>query len=170
MVAPPRSELILGISPPVAVPAGLLFGKGAALADHHGSGQTLVTAQGVVGTRWKLLIGDISQSGWTGPVFPNRSTDWIGGDAIAHCTDSSTGKRGCLYDLEADAEERHDVAAENPEIVEELLQRLGDAERSVFKPDRGEDTGEACRAAWRRGGYFGPFLDLKDMVPSVATI
>ena len=79
------------------------------------------------------------------------------------CTDLDTNgaassKRACLYDVENDPGEHHDVSLQHPDVVDMMLQRLTNAERSVYLPDRGEDTGEACAAAMLRGGYFGPFL------------
>ena len=47
------------------------------------------------------------------------------------------------------------------EVLAQMLARMDEIEGTVYTPDRGTDTGEACAAALARGGYFGPFLRAK---------
>ena len=119
-----------------------------------------------VDTLFKALRGSIAQSGWTGPVFPNASTNWIGGDAVHACTrpanatsaGKAAGKAGCLFELSSDPGEHNDIALLRPDVLAQMLARMDEIEATTYVPDRGADTGEACTAAMARGGYFGPFL------------
>jgi len=108
--------------------------------------------QGIIVNKHKLLIGNISMSGWQGPIYPN-TTIWDGNNAIENC-DS-----GCLFDIYADPTEHNNIAAANPTIVRDLLARIQEAQRTAFTPYRGVDDGAACTAAVNKyDGYWGPFL------------
>lgn len=205
-VPPPREEIAVGTGP-----TGTSTGTSTVAGDADtragtGNSSTWRVVQGLVWPRWKLLRGDIAQAGWTGPIYPNRSTNWIGGDAVQHCsgymygggnsgvaTDTGSaharttvttatkgaagptkghglgagagagvgagaGAGACLYDLSVDTGEHHNVAAAHPSVVKAMLDRMDAIESTVYLPNRGTDTGEACEAADRRRGYFGPFL------------
>ena len=119
--------------------------------------QGLVTT--AAGGLWKLLIGEVEQNVWTGPLYPNKSSSWV--DNPERCGIPMVpvvGKGGCLFDLLADPNEHNDVAADHPNIVKELYTRILAYQAGVFSPDRGRDDGSACKAAtgtW--GGFWGPF-------------
>ena len=106
--------------------------------------------------RYKLLVGNVSQAGWCGEVHPNASRPWDSFQTVLSCRVSSA-KTGCLFDVLADPEERHDLALQMPEKAMEILEKMKRAERNFFDPDRGEPDERACEVA-RRTGFWGPFL------------
>eukprot|EP00660_Eupelagonema_oceanica_P014394 gene14394-15969_t len=58
---------------------------------------------------------------------------------------------GCLFDVVADPEERHDLAAEVPALARDLRERLALAKRGYFQNhDVGIDT---CPAGWKPGWW-----------------
>jgi hypothetical protein len=103
---------------------------------------------------------------------------------------TSKAKLACLYELNSDPNEIHDVADDHPQVVDQvlftyplqlftlhphphllsrpmgmwslllcqLLQRRSALEATALRVTRGTDTGEACKAAFARGQYWGPFL------------
>ena len=98
---------------------------------------------------YKLLVGAVRQNGWPGQVHPNTTVAW---DSFADVLDCAAG---CLFDVGADPEERHDLAAAMPDKVAELRAKLEGA--AFYDPDRGEPDPRACAAA-NRTGYWAPFL------------
>ena len=54
---------------------------------------------------WKLLTGDEQQDVYTGPHYPNATTDEVSNNFVGHCA------HGCLYNLRDDPLEAHDLAA-----------------------------------------------------------
>jgi hypothetical protein len=159
-VPPPRNSIVVGTAPAgggnssAGVVQGLLQMRVAGLAAATGP------------ILFKLLRNSIDQSGWTGPLYPNASTNWIGGDAVELCTlpanATFAGKRGCLFNLDVDPGEHIDLESMYPEVVSEMLEMMDAAERTVYLPNRGSDTGEACKKSAVYGGYFGPFLTEAD--------
>jgi len=110
----------------------------------------------LVTQRWKLLLGDVPMSGWTGPSFPNASS--MAHDFTHSVTDCAAG---CLFDVESDRAEHHDVAADHPETVARLTARLAAVEATAWAPHRGTEQRAACdAAAGRYHGFYGPFADL----------
>jgi len=103
---------------------------------------------------WKILVGPVDQNGWTGPIFPNITTNWISGNSIAHC-----GLIGCLFNIYNDPTEHFDVGDANPDIRTKLRNRLAELEKTVFSPTRGPVDPAACDAALNKyGRYWGPWL------------
>lgn len=92
---------------------------------------------GLIQYPWKLLVGDVPMAGWTGPKYPNHTTDTncftsVSANpskiplpcapeclCIAHC-----GVTGCLYNIEEDETEHNDVAASNQAIARRMLARI----------------------------------------------
>ena len=106
--------------------------------------------------RYKLLVGNVSQSGWCGETHPNLTAPWDSFADVAVCT--TKAKPGCLFDVLADPSERHDLAATMPAKRDELLRKLRDAEPSWFNPDRGEPDPRACEIA-KATGHWQPFME-----------
>lgn len=112
---------------------------------------------------WKLLIGATGQNIWTGPQYPNTTTNWI--DKPYQCGIPAfanypvTGKGGCLFNVLTDPTEHDDVANANPAIVAELMARILVWQTTAFSPNRGYYDNLACEAAiHNHSGYWGPFL------------
>eukprot|EP00947_MAST-08B_sp_MAST-8B-sp1_P001451 g1451.t1 len=147
--SPPRTELAIG----------------AALGNDHGAGNGYLptTVEGIIssdvtaGTQWKLLLSDerIAEAIWTGPLFPNstsKASDW---DASVDC---SAPGGGCLFNLTADPEERHDLSERFPGVVANLSARIAEINATVFSPHRGAPDEAACGVALsQNGGFWGPF-------------
>ena len=105
--------------------------------------------------RHKLIVGDIGQSSWTGPVYPNASR-WPTWATIENCT--TPQKVGCLFDIFDDPTEHHDLAAAKPDVAAALLARLEALEATKFDPPRGKPDAKSCDTLWDNGGYWGPWL------------
>jgi hypothetical protein len=52
---------------------------------------------GLIKNGYKLLLGTVSQSGWTGVRFPNVSSHWDPDQSKETC--GSTNGTGCLYHI-----------------------------------------------------------------------
>jgi hypothetical protein len=94
------------------------------------------------GSIWKLLTHEIPQSHWTGPHFPNRTSNTLGqtdikgsgntcggtytpGETFPGCGDGYTWcGNGCLFRLDLDPEERSDVASSNAARVTQMQSRI----------------------------------------------
>jgi len=138
---PPRTELAIG----------------AVLGSSHGTAKhPQTTLEGLIQGRHKVLIGSFDEAVLTGPLFPNKSTDASMWDTTVDCS------TGCLYDLDADPTESVDLASEQPELLQNMLARIREINRTVFSPDRGVSDPLACeKALGDNGGYWGPFVDNK---------
>jgi arylsulfatase B len=126
-----------------------------ALGDIARDGSTTIVG-GVIQGEWKLLVGPVSQNGWTGPFYPNASTTWNSGASIEHC--SLIG--GCLFNIYDDPTEHFEVGTQHPDIRAQLHQRINEITKTVFSPNRGPVDPEACQTATNEyGGFWGPWLD-----------
>lgn len=48
---------------------------------------------------------------------------------------------------------------DRPDLVSEMRARIAEINRTVYSPDRGTDSGEACAAALGKWlGFYGPWL------------
>ncbi|EGD73972.1 arylsulfatase B [Salpingoeca rosetta] len=111
----------------------------------------------IVRPPWKLIVGDNLQYGqWTGPKYPNATTTGGGVPAGAvNCT------AGCLFNIEQDPTEHHDVAAQHPDVVADLKQRLAYWQSHTLTWKPGWPIPQACEAYIHRyNGYYGPFIDV----------
>jgi arylsulfatase I/J len=139
-----RTELAIGTD-------GNFIGIGKSMKSHVG---------GLIQGRYKILVQSvIPMSGWTGPVFPNFTHSNLN-YALQDCL--ATPFLGCLYDLEADPEERHNLARHKPELWHEMHKRLHAIDKTAFSPDRGHvDVQAACVQVERYGGFWGPWAELE---------
>lgn len=135
-------------------------------AELHVSSQALIQ-----GTR-KLVVGKVLMTGWTGPVFPNTTCKntllhpfkcqpvpppievGVGSWASEEC------KNGCLFDLEADPTEHHDISKDYAEEVATMKARLDELNKDNYNPDRGSEQQAACTQAVEYGGFYGPWIDI----------
>lgn len=74
--------------------------------------------------RWKLLIAAQVPSFWQGPKFPNSSSQEITQTAC---------QEGCLFDVEQDPTEHHNLYQEHPEIVVKMKKKLEDEQIHFLK-------------------------------------
>jgi arylsulfatase B len=150
---PPRRTLTIGdVGGDHAIWAGPNAAVTGVIVDEGGSGL------------WKMLVGSVPMATWTGPQSPNASFSWLG-----HVSPEQQwlecGGRGCLWRLDADPTEHHDVAAvpENEARLAEMLAIVEGEAATVFSPAAysGAPDAGACEAARNRwNGTWGPWVDL----------
>lgn len=136
--------------------------------------------------RWpyKLVTGAMPYGTWQGPVYPNCSTikavergDGPSPSGVKLFDEHLNIARsqaeldhehwihdcdeGCLFDLEQDPNEHHDLAnsAAHRELLQELQDELRHLNAGIFRPERGNGTTAACLQGLRNGGFLGPFVD-----------
>ena len=113
----------------------------------------IVDERGSGGTLWKILTGDVQQDLFTGPHYPNITTNEHSNEFVGHCGN------GCLFDLVADPQERHDLAATHPDKLKVMQKKLSEYESTAFNPHRGGINPQACDVAFNKyHGFWGPFL------------
>ena len=104
---------------------------------------------------WKLVAEPrIPMNSWQGPFFPNST-------ATAFETTYEFGcKDGCLFKLDVDPTEHHDLAKHEPALLESMKRQIAAHQKTAFSPSRGTPQLEAaCSAAmndWK--GFWGPWL------------
>ena len=67
---------------------------------------------------WKLLTGNVDQAVYTGPHYPNATTDMNSASFVGHCA------AGCLYNLRDDPLEALDLAAQMPAKADALRAKV----------------------------------------------
>ena len=113
------------------------------------SNETLISGD------YKILVGDVPQAGYTGPMYPNTSHA-EGINLKAQCGDT-----GCLYNIKTDPEERNNLADAMPEMLKGMRSKLAKYQATYFNPKRGILWPGACEVATNKyGGFWGPFLEL----------
>jgi arylsulfatase B len=140
----PRSEVILGSALPFP-------------GDR--TGYTIV--QGLINSDgFKILIGQVDQDTWTGPLYPNASS-FPYQDNTHYCGDPNPpfNNGTCLFNVFDDPTEHDDIAAQNPDIVKQMGERLAAIQATVFSPHRGQPILLACEVSEKEyHGFVGPFL------------
>jgi len=133
-------------------------------------------ADSIIVGDWKLLLGSVGESGWTGYVYPNAST--AAGARIDG--QHNCGEVGCLFNVAEDRGEHVDRSSEEPERAAEMARILATEKASFFaNHERGVDS---CPAGWDRGagagscgcwmarhkygGAFGPFQEITGVPPA----
>jgi len=142
-----HSNLLLGDAAP---------GTGNRTEIHH-------SVRALTQGHWKLITGGYMDESRRFPM----GGPWIGwsdyGDGWGFQAVRSTyaalkncGK-GCLYDIFRDPQEQHDMASEEPAVLEKLKARLDALNQGVFLPDRGKADKRSC-SFW--DGFYGPWIDV----------
>lgn len=138
---------------------------------------------------FKLVTGKQPYTAWTSPTYPNCSTvrnvtDGKDGPGFADFkvfnvpmkfeTETLSDRilwvydcgyaPGCLFDLSKDPTEHHDLAGDPAyvDVVSHLVEKLAEMNRTIYDPDRGNMSIDACEVAIRNGGFLGPFVDVPD--------
>lgn len=90
--------------------------------------------------------------------YPKQLED--DGGWVTDC--NANGKKGCLFNIFEDPEEHVDLGDQEmyEPIVDHMLERLVQLNKTMFDPDRGGEHFIACIAGFYYGGYLGPFLDI----------
>ena len=124
------------------------------LGSSDATGQTVVQGVIRVADGWKLLLGGVGPAFWTGPVYPNASSQRDTPPPPLDC-----GSAGCLFNVLTDPHETQDVAGAHPGTVAELRQLIAQAQAGVYSPHRGDpDPERFCSQVIENGGFVGPFL------------
>lgn len=118
---------------------------------------------GLIRGQYKLLSGTFIQAGWTGPRYPNASSNASKCFEVHSPAENTCVLKcspACLFDIRADPEERVDLAGERPDVVREMLARMKVLNKTAFNPDRGEVDMVVCeKALGEYGGFWGPFVE-----------
>jgi arylsulfatase I/J len=134
----PRSEIWLGSGKP---------------GDSDNSANPMVQSY-IRSDGWKIIYGSVIEDAWTGPFYPNASTNWC--DTCPYdcgTIDAPT----CLFNVFKDPTEHNNAYKANPDIVTKMAARLKELEKGIFAPDRGSpDSTDACKAS--KDGWVRPFL------------
>ena len=101
---------------------------------------------------YKILVGNVHEAGWTGPVYPNTTK----APGIATMEDCESG---CIYNIKEDPLEQNNLAFTMPDVLKEMQMKLAKYQNTCFDPDRGNVWPGACKTALEKyGGFWGPFL------------
>eukprot|EP00658_Telonema_sp_P-2_P013108 TRINITY_DN14971_c0_g2_i7.p1 TRINITY_DN14971_c0_g2~~TRINITY_DN14971_c0_g2_i7.p1 ORF type:complete len:199 (-),score=47.13 TRINITY_DN14971_c0_g2_i7:336-932(-) len=127
---------------------------------------------------------------YAGPLFPNCSTVSslvedgpvftdlkIFNRKILYSSNDSVNDRvtfthdcghGCLFDVQHDPSELHDLAGDPEHATRLQKMKLHLSQVSLFSPDRGNMTSLACQSGVHNGGYYGPFVHADNFYTNVA--
>lgn len=99
----------------------------------------------------------MKEANWGGPVYPNQTT----AEDLIDKYSFRCSSRGCLFNVVNDTEERYEVSAEYPDVVDQLMQEMKIAEQSIWRAPHGKDP--ECKKAARElyGGFYGPWKELE---------
>lgn len=138
----PRDEIIIGSALPYpGTSSGATFVQGLLRSDGY-----------------KLLRDQVGQAVWTGPFYPNTTSNWT--DIPVQCGDPLTNaSSACLFNVFDDPYEYNNIAASHVDIVTAMAARLAELQATVFSPNRGVPTTLSCNVSERvYRGFMGPFL------------
>ena len=90
---------------------------------------------GLIRGQFKVVRGNLSQSGWTGLLYPNSSGAYNPSKDYQYC--GTTVDDGCMYDIYQDPTERTNIAAYFPELFQQMQDRMDEVQQTVFNPQRG---------------------------------
>jgi hypothetical protein len=118
----------------------------------------LLSANALIKHDMKLLVGVQYGAAWGGPLYPNASTALPGRDVYSR---TLFCKPGCLFNVSHDPEERHDLAAAQPALLQDMLAELAKLAKTVWNRPRTR-ADPACLLAARDlySGFLGPWLDV----------
>jgi len=125
--------------------------------------QSATRVGGLISGDYKILVGFLSQSGWTAPVYPTSGNhSWNPDLSWERCGYSIF--TGCLFNITADPGEHINLARRKPIIFKTMLNRLRKISKTAFSPDRGqmEPPARCQRALQAYGGFWGPYVGLSD--------
>lgn len=142
-----------------------------------------VSEQAIIEYPWKWVVGRQPYGTWTGKHYPNCSTiaslrsargpffsdfqvfgypAWHAGrEKRALLLWEHDCGAGCLFNIEDDPTEHRPIPGDPQGRARRMEALLEDANKYLYKPDRGTPSPEACIQAVKYGGYYGPFVDVK---------
>jgi arylsulfatase I/J len=129
----PRVDIVLGI-------------------QNYGKEETM-SGWGLISGDYKILVGRVSNAGWTGPQYPNNTNPAGGITAVENCNE------GCLFNIKEDPEERNNLNTTMTEVLSKMQEKLKMYFTTFFNPDRGKTDPRACETAINEyRGFWGPWL------------
>ena len=63
-----------------------------------------------------------------------------------------------MYNIRADPTEHHEIGAQQPQRVQQMLRILAEENRTLYLPPVVPDDPRCCTVAMAQGGFIGPFL------------
>ena len=128
--APPRSEIMLGTERVNGTWNGALI-----------SGS------------YKLVLGWQSYSFWQSPNYPNASTDHKAEQPF------NCGDTGCLFNIQQDPGEHHDLARAEPDTLARLQALFARRNATAFQAPKIENDAVRCKAYVKANqGFLGPYM------------
>ena len=131
----PRNEIIIGDTTSLYPNAG---------------GKTLVG--GIIINDYKLIIGaksrlyNVNQNTITGANWPNNTKPRLWPlTKLMKCKPDA--KHGCLFNIKEDPYEMNNLAPSMPDLFNEMLKRIEEAQKTVYSPYRGKKDARACNIA-----------------------
>jgi len=126
------------------------------IGQYYGGNGNNVLVQGVIVPPYKLLLGNVSESFWQGPLYPNSSTNFAEQEKMV----TKCGTKGCLFNIITDPTEHNDVSDQYPNVVSQLQARIKYYQGTVFNADRGAVDPIVCNYADSvYHGFFGPWVE-----------
>lgn len=114
---------------------------------------------GLISHGYKVVLGFNSEAGWAGPTFPNLTSHWNPDKYSQTC--GKTPSTGCLYNILEDPGEHINLASQEPERFNKMIDRIAEINKGFFNPNRGKVDPKACELAMTKyGGFWGPFVDV----------
>lgn len=114
---------------------------------------------GLIQGRYKLIVGELESSGWTGVTYPNTSSSGDPAKWTQICGRSAD--TGCLFDVFTDPNEHINLAQKETATFTKMLARIDELQKDVFSPDRGRLDTKACKIGKQKyNGFWGPWVDI----------
>lgn len=124
---------------------------------------------GLIRDGYKVVLGTNAQAGWTGPVFPNKTSHWNPSASSETC--GNTTETGCLFNILEDPGEHVNLASQKPKVFEQMIERIAEINKGFFNPNRGKIDPKACELAMTKyGGFWGPFVDVESTEAAEALV
>jgi arylsulfatase I/J len=123
------------------------------LGIQNNENEEMMNGWGLISGDYKILVGRVTNAGWTGPQYPNNTNPAGGITAVENCNE------GCLFNIKDDPEERNNLNTTMTEVLSKMQEKLKMYFTTFFNPDRGKTDPRACETAINEyRGFWGPWL------------
>ena len=118
----------------------------------------LVNEYLLIHKKWKYVAPNrtMIEAARGGPRYPNATTATDPIDAHNFKCPPS----GCLFDLENDVIEQHEVSAQYPDIVKQMQTLMAEQVKGIWSTTHTDDPACKQAAADIYGGFYGPWRNL----------
>ena len=116
----------------------------------------LVNEDAIVSGEWKYVAGGTKmiESARGGIHYPNASRDFIEDHSL------TCPEQGCLFNVEHDPSEFHEISADHPRIVERLKGRMDAWRKTIWSANHHIDPECAAAVTNRYSGFYGPWKEV----------